>query len=73
MDRFEGRLTSTASIIQFYLHSSMDRFEEVSFREIGKRLGNLHSSMDRFEDLSSKYSELMKINLHSSMDRFEGI
>ena len=35
----------------FYLHSSMDRFEEKYAKDVPPEIMDLHSSMDRFEDV----------------------
>ena len=54
-----------------YLHSSMDRFEDLHQRYHQQQLMYLHSSMDRFEDIIVVSQTNQFMNLHSSMDRFE--
>ena len=50
MDRFEGCTVVKSNSGYHYLHSSMDRFEEIYNFAVVRIISDLHSSMDRFEE-----------------------
>ena len=71
MDRFEAGIIYTTVLEILYLHSSMDRFEDMTELLKLNVKSNLHSSMDRFEGGLHAWLLTSYPYLHSSMDRFE--
>ena len=73
MDRFEAIIRKTQNGFQYYLHSSMDRFEAENALQIPCQMPIY---IPVWIDLKFKLQPVPTFsvrNLHSSMDRFEGV